>query len=1475
MDWQYYKKVNTNIEGARASFEKDCASLFNLVYSDRNVKTVKVSVGDGGIDIFIGNIGIEPITIIQCKCFIDEFGDSQKQQIRDSFKTAITSKDFTIEKWILCIPRELTKEQHLWWSKWKDGMQTKYLLKNDFIKLTDGNELIDLFKKHNLYNQVFKIEDSSAIGRIENKIDNLLTKPSITFEIANNEINQASFYLENISDTFGENEQAHLLRKEINIIHSWINSDIAEYKKNIFILQGEKGYGKSVVMKGLLTKLKKDKIAVLGIKADKYYGVSRVELEKKIFQKDNISIIDIAGLFEERGLKLVILIDQLDALSQSLSSNRLFIHTYNRLISNLASYKNIRVVLSARSYDLNYDADLSIYKSKTYSKVIIKTISKEEVKEVLAKYDIKNSSEGLLELLTIPNHLNIFCKLPNKNNRDTLTSLKDLYDALWHQLIANNDQLQLSSVLHNIANTMYKNQQITVANIYNSEFTKEINYLKSNHLLIENNNELQFFHQTFYDYTFSKQFVENKLSLPKYILENDQSLYIRSVTKMVLDYYRDYNNDEYCKTVTKLVKSSKYRFHIKTLVITSFGSIKNPSVKEKSIASHIILKNFDYTRVFLNSIYSTGWLNYFLKDGLPLKYFNYSKNWKHKLYDKLFSKKIIDSESYKQYNYINQKDVRLSLIFRLFHNNKENCLDEILEYFDKIPETQEKTNFVMRFLINIENWDNENLITLFDKYFEFNVEGIKRDNFWFYGILEKIFPHHPNYVLNSLKPIILKVFEESSFSIHFNYDQETLFDKMYENNPDLTFIFFYSIFSEIVENSKSEFISEKINTSLYKSYKFSEMFESESNRNADDFIENLLTKYIKSKATDIKYFKEFYIKTKQHNSIPHLKILTLGLSEIPVLYKDQILEFIQIIHSKNGFNGYDDKFQLYLRELISKSFASFSNNEKDIVSDILLSIKHPSDIYYYEDNGKRKVALGFNGKKKYLFIDSLPKNEIYSIPKLKKVYQELERKFGVVKVKQLDESKITVRGVSAPLSSNAYVRMDNDDWKGSILKFGDNYTEDRFNMKGGKLEHSRAFEEAVSKNPQRFYLFIIDLFKTEGISTDYLIAGTEGLIKAKYDADKIKKLYIKLIKRELNIGNTLRIVWQAKYLIQNEKISEEILNYLCDLALNHPSPDRVNNPTDPLFDSLNSVRGAAFHELIHCYYNTKFSNKIFNTVKSGLNDNYVSVKTAILTNLAYLSHLDIDRAFEIFLKITDTDDLLLLKNAFRTASYFNPKFHSRMIPLIEKVIENEDLHDNGTYLIVHSWLLDYDKDKKYYNRLTKRSKKAKLKAIEVAEGNLFKDGIVNPKCLDILFSFLDEKDEDFAHSYSTLVLRKFNTQNFKVLFPFMKKYSKSKLFREDPRYFLQYLLRCVKEFPKECLELVSNMNFDKAKGIQDRGHYDSEPVQLVLSIYSSLNNNFRDNKKYIQQSLSIFDGMLKRDHLRDNSNKAMDSIKLL
>jgi hypothetical protein len=190
MDWQDYKVRNTNIEGARAAFEKDCATLFNVIYKDQNVKTVKISIGDGGIDVFVGNIGIEPIIVIQCKFFLEDFDASQRQQIKKSFNTAINSNEYKIEEWILCFPRTLDLKQNKWWCEWADKMKSTHTLKDNFIKLYDGDYLINLFKTFNLFNQVFKLEDSLKIADINKKVDDI--HKTLTEDISFNEANANS-----------------------------------------------------------------------------------------------------------------------------------------------------------------------------------------------------------------------------------------------------------------------------------------------------------------------------------------------------------------------------------------------------------------------------------------------------------------------------------------------------------------------------------------------------------------------------------------------------------------------------------------------------------------------------------------------------------------------------------------------------------------------------------------------------------------------------------------------------------------------------------------------------------------------------------------------------------------------------------------------------------------------------------------------------------------------------------------------------------------------------------------------------------------------------------------------------------------------------------------------------------------------------------------------------------------------------------
>ena len=129
MSWQNYVIKNANIEGARASFEVDCATLFRAIFPEDDVRRVDVRRGDGGIDILIGNIGVEPITVVQCKFFLNEFGNSQHQQISKSFKTALESPEYKVKEWILCIPGILDLKQNLWWSNWVTDQIALYNLK--------------------------------------------------------------------------------------------------------------------------------------------------------------------------------------------------------------------------------------------------------------------------------------------------------------------------------------------------------------------------------------------------------------------------------------------------------------------------------------------------------------------------------------------------------------------------------------------------------------------------------------------------------------------------------------------------------------------------------------------------------------------------------------------------------------------------------------------------------------------------------------------------------------------------------------------------------------------------------------------------------------------------------------------------------------------------------------------------------------------------------------------------------------------------------------------------------------------------------------------------------------------------------------------------------------------------------------------------------------------------------------------------
>ena len=151
-DWYTFKRYHGGVEGARACFEKLMEELLRKENPSRNIKGVRLAQGDGGIDVFVGNIGQEKIDIYQCKYFDSGLRSSQWKQITDSYNSAIKNQNYQMNKWILCLPAELSLDEHIKWEEWKK----EHKVDSIEIGLVCGNEIIDRLSNQGLCDKYFQ-----------------------------------------------------------------------------------------------------------------------------------------------------------------------------------------------------------------------------------------------------------------------------------------------------------------------------------------------------------------------------------------------------------------------------------------------------------------------------------------------------------------------------------------------------------------------------------------------------------------------------------------------------------------------------------------------------------------------------------------------------------------------------------------------------------------------------------------------------------------------------------------------------------------------------------------------------------------------------------------------------------------------------------------------------------------------------------------------------------------------------------------------------------------------------------------------------------------------------------------------------------------------------------------------------------------------------------------------------------------------
>jgi len=423
----------------------------------------------------------------------------------------------------------------------------------------------------------------------------------------------------------------HISRSEVAKLIDWVVAPLPALQLNESktartsrIVIGGAGVGKTVVLRDVYQELTQRHIPVLALIADRIKGETKGRLLDDIRANGlQFPLRQALAIVASPERPAVILVDQLDALSMCLGAERGLLISYTELLNELQQLPHIRFILSCRTFDLRHDPELAPFREA--EQIEVAELSAEQVDETLLAAQagtIKHLTPAVIKLLQTPLHLSIYCALDQEaRNGEPATSLQELYDKLLQQYLLNPKRLpgnvgvsQVRTFLYRVAETMYQKQQLTLPRLYwEEEDTDVFNYLNTQailNLVGPRSQQLTFFHQTFYEYLFAKQFVTKGQPLAEFVLTSGQGLFLRSLTQQVLVFLRGQDPTSYLRAIHQLLTSPACRFHVKLLITQFLATQPLPDAAELNLVRGSVLTNAKLVQPFIESVSHRPWLEY-------------------------------------------------------------------------------------------------------------------------------------------------------------------------------------------------------------------------------------------------------------------------------------------------------------------------------------------------------------------------------------------------------------------------------------------------------------------------------------------------------------------------------------------------------------------------------------------------------------------------------------------------------------------------------------------------------------------------------------------------------------------------------------------------------------------------------------------------------------------------------------------------
>jgi hypothetical protein len=288
----------------------------------------------------------------------------------------------------------------------------------------------------------------------------------------------------------------------------------------------------------------------------------------------------------------VLLIDQLDAVSQYSGRMPQSFSAVDEIVRQASLLGNVLVVLVSRTVDMEHDQRIRrLANAEGSARVEIGELTDVDLDAFLRRNDIDPSTvdRTTIQLLRLPIQLSIFSRLAPELRRARYDSLTQLYSAFSRdfrsRLSATAHRDEWDAVTKSLIDRMNDDEALSASELALDAFDqKYIAALFSENVLILEQGRVRFFHETFFDFVFAVQFAPRGDELVAYFVSAGETLFRRAQLRQVLAFIATDNRSTFVAEVL-LVLGSEMREHLKPIALSTLTEFEPSAADWLAVAT--------------------------------------------------------------------------------------------------------------------------------------------------------------------------------------------------------------------------------------------------------------------------------------------------------------------------------------------------------------------------------------------------------------------------------------------------------------------------------------------------------------------------------------------------------------------------------------------------------------------------------------------------------------------------------------------------------------------------------------------------------------------------------------------------------------------------------------------------------------------------------------------------------------------------